>query len=330
MNNLVEIKKKYSFGRVMVLGSLGMVGSAICRAIKKSSGVTDLIASHRGVVDLRDKAATFEYIRSHNPDWVIIAAAKVGGILANKKFPTEFLLENLEIELNAIEGAFRSGVGNIIFLGSSCIYPRECKIPISENQLLSSYLESTNEPYALAKIAGLRLCKYYNEQHFTDYRALMPCNLYGYNDNYHPDNSHVIPGLISRIHHAKKKKQTVFSVWGTGLPRREFLFVDDLADAVISCMGVSKKRFYEGGARGAEHINVGAGYDISIRDLAYMIKSVTGFEGEILFDHSMPDGTMRKVLDITRIKTLGWSPSIPLETGLRLSYDQYQRDSVSR
>ena len=318
-----------SLGRVMVLGSKGMVGSAVIRHLAETSGVSEIIPVSRETVDLTSQNDTFAFIASQTPDWVIVAAAKVGGIHANNTFPAEFIYQNLAIELNAIEGAYRAEVEKIIFLGSSCIYPKFAVQPIEENALLTGELESTNEPYAMAKIAGIKLCEFYNKQYGTDYRSLMPTNLYGPGDNYHPLNSHVIPGLIRRFHEAKLKGEKNVEVWGSGNAYREFLCVEDLAKAVVHVMQLTNRDWKTVVLDECSHLNVGVGSDVSIAELADLIKGSVGFRGHIKFDSTKPDGTPRKLLDVTRIHSLGWRASVPLDTGIDLAYQDFQKNVYS-
>ena len=322
--NLSEI----NLGRVMVLGSRGMVGSACIRVLEKRSNLSEIIPVCRDQVDLRDQAETFQFIRSEHPDWVIVAAAKVGGIYANNTYPANFIYENLAIQNNAIEGSFKAGVENLIFLGSSCIYPKHCLQPIKEEYLLTGPLESTNEPYALAKIAGIKMCESYNRQFGTDYRSLMPTNLYGPGDNYHPANSHVIPALIRRFHEAKVAGSLKVDVWGSGLVRREFLFVDDLAKAVSFVMGTSKSKFNAVVTPTCSHLNVGSGRDLTISELANMIKAIISYQGCIGFDKSMPDGAPQKLMECTKLRKLGWEASISLERGLTEAYTSFLENRI--
>lgn len=322
------ILSETSLGRVMVLGSRGMVGSACIRELEKQSSLSEIIPVCRDQVDLTDQAETFQFMRSTHPDWVIVAAAKVGGIHANSTYPANFIYENLAIQNNAIEGSFRAGVEKLIFLGSSCIYPKHCPQPITEEYLLTGPLESTNEPYALAKIAGIKMCESYNRQFGTDYRSLMPTNLYGPGDNYHLANSHVIPALIRRFHEAKVSGSLRVDVWGTGLVRREFLFVDDLAKAVSFVMGTSKSNLNAVVTPTCSHLNVGSGCDLTISELANEIKAVISFQGSIRFDESMPDGTPQKLVECTKLQNLGWRASISLERGLNETYTSFLENRV--
>lgn len=317
MNNTV-------LGRVMVLGSRGMVGAALIRQLQKTSDVLDVIPVGRDQVDLTDQNNTFAFMASKKPDWVIVAAAKVGGIHANNAFPKDFIYQNLAIELNAIEGAYRAGVEKLIFLGSSCIYPRSSEQPIREQSLLTGLLEPTNEPYAIAKIAGIKLCESFNRQFGTDYRSLMPTNLYGIGDNYHSENSHVIPGLIRRFHDAKLKGVDAVAVWGNGTARREFLYVDDLADAVIHVMRLPLQVINEITTPMCSHLNVGSGIDVTIADLARLIKSVVGLDADLTFDPSRPDGAPRKLLDISRLSATSWKAKTSLEEGLIKAYEAFR------
>lgn len=313
-------------GRVMVLGSRGMVGAAVIRELGKSPKVSEILKIHREVVDLTNQAATFNLIEKTKPNWIIMAAAKVGGIVANNDLKKDFIYDNLAIQLNVIEGACRAGVTKLIFLGSSCIYPKLASQPISESALLTGTLEPTNEPYAIAKIAGIKLCESYNNQLGTDYRSLMPTNLYGPGDNFHPDHSHVIPGLIRRFHNAKNRGEESVSVWGTGQVRREFLFVDDLAKAIVHVMNLDKRAFEDAIPSGASHINIGTGEDLSIEALANKIRNVTQFPGEIEFDISKPDGTPQKLLDVSVMRGLGWYAQTDLEDGLLQTYDHFTQN----
>ena len=314
---------KKSLGRIMVLGSRGMVGAAVIRELENSPEASEVLAIHRGVADLTNQAATFDLIEKTKPDWIIMAAAKVGGIIANNDLRKDFIYNNLAIHLNAIEGAFRAGVTKLIFLGSSCIYPKFANQPIAERTLLTGALEPTNEPYAIAKIAGIKLCESYNNQFGTDYRSLMPTNLYGPGDNFHPDHSHVIPGLLRRFHDATIRGEVCVSVWGTGKVRREFLFVNDLANAIVHVMQMDKRDYNNSIPYGASHINIGTGADVSIETLANKVKTITQFPGEIRFDISKPEGTPQKLLDVSVMRSLGWNARTDLEDGLSQTYSHF-------
>lgn len=299
--------------KIYVAGHTGLVGSAITRRLQKD-GYKNIIAKTFEELDLTRQADVEAFFEKEKPEYVFLAAAKVGGIHANATYPADFIMINLQIECNIISACHKYNVKKLLFLGSSCIYPKECPQPIKEEYLLTSPLEKTNEAYALAKIAGLKMCMYYNEQYKTDYISVMPCNLYGINDNFDLNNSHVMPALIRKFHEAKLNNLPNVTVWGTGKPLREFLFVDDLADACLYLMNnFSGNDFY----------NVGYGKDVTILELAEIIKEVVGFEGEIIFDTSKPDGTPRKITDISRIKTTGWSPKTELKEGIKISYDWF-------
>lgn len=292
-----------------------MVGSAICRRL--ANDPIRLITRTRSELDLEDQAAVFEFFEEEKPEAVIFAAARVGGIHANNTFPVEFLTENLNAQLATIGAAFKTGVKRFLFLGSTCIYPRLAQQPIKEEELLRSPLEPTNEAYALAKICGLKLCEYYRRQHGVMFHSAMPTNLYGPGDNYHPDHSHVLPALIRRIHEAKTNSADSITIWGTGSPLREFLYVDDLADALVHLIGIKDP---------PDWVNVGSGTDLSILELTKLVAKVIGFEGEILTDTSKPDGTPRKLTDISRLKETGWSPKTELEDGVRKTYADFQQN----
>ena len=299
--------------KIYVAGHRGLVGSALVRKLEKE-GFTNIITKTHEELDLTRQADVEAFFETEKPDYVILAAAKVGGIHANNTYPADFIMKNLQIECNVIDAAYKNKVEKLLFLGSSCIYPRECRQPIKEEYLLSDYLEKTNEAYALAKIAGLKMCSYYNKQYGTNFISVMPCNLYGINDNFSLENSHVLPALMRKFHEAKERGDKTVTVWGRGKPLREFLNVDDLADACLFLMD-----FY----RGDEFFNVGYGKEVTIRELAELIKKTVGFEGEIVMDTSKPDGTMRKLTDISRIKALGWEPKISLEVGLKETYEWF-------
>ena len=300
-----------------------MVGSSIYRALKKRNLSENIIIANKDDLDLRNQIQVLNYLKEHKPDYIILAAAKVGGIKGNSLYPTEFLYDNIMIEFNVINAAFKVGIKNLLFLGSSCIYPKFSKQPIEETELLNGYLEDTNKSYAIAKIAGIQLCNSFNNQYQTDYRSIMPSNLYGLNDNYNLQNSHVIPALIMKFHSAKQKSKTSVTLWGTGTALREFLFVDDLADACIHVMSLSKEQFNSKNDANTQHINVGSGEELSIKKLAHLIAKITNFKGEILFDNKNPDGTPRKILNNKRIKDLGWFPKTTLKDGLITTYNDF-------
>ena len=308
--------------KIFVAGHNGMVGNAICRQLKQQSGV-EIITRTRKELDLCDQSAIQEFMRSEKPDEVILAAAKVGGIHANNTFPAEFIYENLQIQNNIIHTSHINNVQKLLFLGSSCIYPRQVQQPMRENTLLTGILEPTNEPYAIAKIAGIKMCESYNRQYGRDYRSVMPTNLYGPGDNYHPENSHVIPALIRRFHEAKKSNLNEVLVWGTGTPKREFLYVDDMAEASLFVHNLDQEIFAAQTQPMLSQINVGTGIDVTIKELALLVKEVVGFDGAIIFDQSKPDGTLRKLMDISLLSKLGWNASTSLKTGLGFSYADF-------
>jgi len=308
--------------RIFVTGHNGMVGSAVVRKLL-SVGLDAPITASRRELDLRDAPSVHDFIARRKPQWVVMAAARVGGILANDTYPADFIYDNLAIETNLIHAAFENGVDHLLFLGSSCIYPKLASQPIAEQELLNGPLEPTNEAYAIAKIAGIKLCESYNRQHGTDYRSLMPTNLYGPNDNYHTVDSHVIPGLMRRIHEAKTQGKQTVTIWGSGTPRREFLHVDDLADAVYFVMQLSQSEFWRQVNTRVSHLNVGTGEDLEIAELARKIARVVGYRGDLVFDPSKQDGTPRKLLDVSKITAMGWHAKIPLDQGLRQTYEWY-------
>ena len=311
------------FKRVFVAGHNGMVGSAIIRKFKEKDKKTEIITAQKTKLDLTNQKDTFNFFKQKQIDLIIMAAAKVGGIIANNTYPAEFIYNNLMIQSNVINSAYLTGIKQLLFLGSSCIYPKLSKQPINENELLSNYLEKTNEPYAIAKIAGIKLCESYNRQYNLDYRSVNPTNLYGLNDNYHEKNSHVIPGLIKRFHLAKIHNQKEVIVWGTGNVRREFMFSDDLADACYEIIKIPKKKFFQKLDPQCTHINIGTGEDLKISSLAKLISKTVNYEGQILFDRNKPDGTPRKLLDITYLNSLGWKSNVSLEKGLKITYDDF-------
>ena len=310
--------------KIYVAGHRGMVGSAIVHNLE-SKGFTSIVTRTHAELDLTNQAAVKEFFETEKPDQVYLAAAKVGGIHANNTLPAEFIYQNLMIEANVIHQAFINNVKKLLFLGSSCIYPRLAPQPMDESALLSGYLEPTNEPYAIAKIAGIKLCESYNRQygksHGIDYRSVMPTNLYGPGDNYHPENSHVIPALIRRFHEAKINKAPEVVIWGTGTPKREFLYVDDMASASVFVMELDKKTYDQQTEPMQSHINVGFGSDVTIAGLAKAVGEAVGYEGSIGFDTTKPDGTLRKWMDSGRLNKLGWQAKVDLQDGLRLAYD---------
>ena len=307
---------------IYVAGHLGMVGSAILRLLQKNPN-NNIITATRDELDLVNQHDVRQFFAVNKIDQVYLAAAKVGGIHANNVYPAEFIYQNLMIEANIIHAAHISNVQKLLFLGSSCIYPKMVEQPMKEEALLTGVLESTNEPYAIAKIAGIKLCESFNRQYGRDYRSVMPTNLYGENDNFHSENSHVIPGLIRRFHEAKVNNDPVVLAWGSGKPMREFLHVDDMAKASIFVMNLSDRIYKNETQPMLSHINVGTGIDCTIRELVESVAKVVGFKGEIGFDSSKPDGTRRKLMDISRLNELGWSPTINLEDGLKRTYQWF-------
>ena len=308
--------------KIFVAGHRGMVGSAICRLLQKQADI-EIITRTRNELDLRDQRAVHEFMQSEKPDEVILAAAKVGGIHANNTYPAEFIYQNLQIQNNVIHAAHINDVQKLLFLGSSCIYPRAVEQPMREDALLTGILEPTNEPYAIAKIAGIKMCESYNRQCGRDYRSVMPTNLYGPGDNYHPENSHVVPALIRRFHEAKEKKLDEVVVWGSGRPMREFLYVDDMAEASLLVHNFDQMTYLENTKPMLSHINVGAGADVTIKELAETVGDVVEFKGELVFDKTRPDGTMRKLMDVQRLSSLGYSAPTSLRSGLELAYADY-------
>lgn len=309
--------------KIYVAGYKGLVGSAIKRKLEEK-GYSNLIYSDYDDFDLQRQVEVEEYFEKERPEYVFLAAAKVGGILANNTYPAEFIYSNLSIEVNVIHAAYKFGVKKLLFLGSSCIYPKHAPQPMTEDCLLTSPLEPTNEAYAIAKIAGLKMCRYYNQQYETNYISVMPTNLFGPNDNYDLNTSHVLPALIRKFHEAKIDKKPFVELWGTGSPRREFLFVDDLAEAVVFLM--EKYDYQDIG----EVINIGVGEDVTIKELAETIKEIIGFQGELKWDTSKPDGTPRKLLDVSKLKKLGWEPSISLSEGIERTYRDFLTGSQER
>ncbi|SFG20174.1 GDP-L-fucose synthase [Novosphingobium sp. CF614] len=307
--------------RVYVAGHRGMVGGAISRKLIERGA--EVVTRTHAQLDLTDQTAVRDFFAAEKVDAVVLAAAKVGGIHANNTYPAEFIYENLMIEANVVHQAYAAGVQKLLFLGSSCIYPRAVAQPMREDALLTGILEPTNEPYAIAKIAGIKLCESYNRQYGTDYRSVMPTNLYGPGDNFHPENSHVMPALIRRFHEAVRDGAKQVVIWGTGTPKREFLHVDDMAEASLFVLDLPPEQYAANTEPMLSHINVGYGEDVSIRDLAELIAQVIGFEGEIAFDASKPDGTMRKLMDSGRLLAMGWKPRIALADGIKETYDWF-------
>jgi len=314
------------YPRIYVAGHRGMVGSAIVRVLRQQAGV-ELITRTRQELDLTNQAAVRAFFAAEKPDQVYMAAAKVGGIHANNTYPAEFIYENLMVQANVVDAAFHNGVKKLLFLGSSCIYPRMAPQPMPESALLSGPLEPTNEPYAIAKIAGIKLCESYNRQygasHGLDYRSVMPTNLYGPGDNYHSENSHVIPALIRRFHEAKLSKAPGVTIWGSGSPKREFLYVDDMAAASVFVMNLPKPTLDAHTQPMQSHINVGSGDDITIKELALAVGKTVGYQGLIDFDTSKPDGSPRKLMDSSRLNALGWHAQVGLEAGLAAAYQDF-------
>ncbi|KIA93837.1 GDP-L-fucose synthase [Pedobacter kyungheensis] len=299
--------------KIFIAGHRGMVGSAIYRKLQKE-GYNNLLTKTSSELDLRDQQAVAHFFRENQPDYVFLAAAKVGGIVANNTYRADFLFENLAIQNNIINNSYLNKVKKLMFLGSSCIYPKMAPQPLKEEYLLTGLLEYTNEPYAIAKIAGIKMCDAYREQYGCNFISVMPTNLYGYNDNYHPQNSHVLPALIRRFHEAKINNEKQVVVWGSGAPMREFLFADDLADACFFLMETYNE---------PNLINIGTGEDLTIKDLALLIKDIVDFKGELVFDSTKPDGTPRKLMDVSKLHNLGWKHSVNLENGITLAYEDF-------
>lgn len=318
--------------RIYVAGHRGLVGSAIVRNLE-AKGYTHILKRTHAELDLTDAAATDAFFAEHKPEYVFLAAAKVGGIVANNSYPAEFIRDNLVIQANVIHSAWKHGVTRLMFLGSSCIYPKMAPQPMREDCLLTGPLEPTNRPYALAKIAGIEMCWSYNRQYGTKYLAVMPTNLYGPGDNYHPENSHVIPALLRKFHEAKQRGDRTVTIWGTGTPRREFLYSDDMADACVFLMNLPDDRYTSllgsdesvSGRFEPPLVNVGVGEDVTIKELAELVGKVVGFDGELVFDTSKPDGTPRKLMDVNRLHGMGWKAKTSFEAGLRTAYENFQR-----
>ena len=314
--------------RIFVAGHKGMVGSALVRKLEQDETV-ELVTRDRTELNLLDQAAVQAFFKQENIDQVYLAAAKVGGIHANSTYPAEFIYENLMIEANIIHASHLADVQKLLFLGSSCIYPKMAEQPMKEEALLTGTLEPTNEPYAIAKIAGIKLCESYNRQYGRDYRSVMPTNLYGPNDNFHPENSHVIPAMMRRFHEAKEAGASEVVVWGSGKPMREFLHVDDMAAASVYVMNLEDETYQANTQPMLSHINVGTGVDCTIRELAETMKRVVGFDGELVFDTSKPDGTQRKLMDVSRLKALGWEANITPEIGLQQTYQWFSKNPAA-
>lgn len=308
--------------KIYIAGHQGMVGSALLRTLK-ANGYKNLLSRTHSQLDLTQQAAVGEWLYRERPDYIILAAAKVGGIHANNTYPAEFIYQNLMIECNIVHQAYEAGIKGLLFLGSSCIYPKLAEQPMAEHCLLSGKLEATNEPYAIAKIAGIKLCESYNRQYQTDYRSVMPTNLYGPNDNFDLNNSHVIPAMIRKFHYAKTQNRGSLKLWGTGEAKREFLHVDDMAAACLHVMQLSTEQYRSHTEPSLSHLNVGSGREISIKQLAELVKKTTAFTGEILWDHDKPDGAPRKLMDTEKLNQLGWRMQIPIEQGLKSTYQWF-------
>jgi GDP-L-fucose synthase len=310
--------------KIYVAGHRGMVGSAIVRQLENSLGNTvQLVTCTHDELDLTSQLQVNDFVENERPDQIYLAAAKVGGIHSNNTYPADFIYQNLMIQTNIIHAAHKNNIHKLLFLGSSCIYPKNAKQPMKEDSLLTGILEPTNEPYAIAKIAGIKLCESYNRQYNRDYRSIMPTNLYGPGDNYHSDNSHVIPALISKFHEAKNNNLSKVTVWGSGNPRREFLYVDDMASACIHVMNLDKAIYKTHTKNMLSHVNAGSGKDLTIKELAKTIAKIVNFKGKIEFDIARPDGPKRKIIDSTCLNSLGWQPKIGLEKGLKKTYQNY-------
>jgi len=313
--------------KIYIAGHRGLVGSAIVRQLE-SRGFTNLLMRTHKELDLTNQAQVQTFFKQEKPDYVILAAAKVGGIHANNTYPADFIYQNMMIEANVINSAYENKVKRLLFLGSTCIYPKAVEQPMREEAILTDVLEPTNEPYALAKIAGIKLCESYNRQHGTDFRSVMPTNLYGINDNFHPENSHVIPALMQRFHQAKINNDSEVVVWGTGNAMREFLYVDDMAEASLFVLELDEKTYKANTQPMLSHINVGTGKDVTIKEMAKAMKEVVGFEGKLVFDSSKPDGAPRKLIDVTRLKNMDWSYTINLKEGLEKTYKWYTKENI--
>lgn len=314
--------------KIYIAGHQGMVGSAITRLLTKL-GYYNLLTADRSELDLLSQQQVAAFFATHQPEYVFLAAAKVGGIQANSSYPADFIYNNLMIQNHVIHAAYEANIRRLLFLGSSCIYPKNAIQPMTEDLLLSGPLEPTNEPYAIAKIAGIKLCESYNRQYATDFRSVMPTNLYGENDNFHPENSHVLPALLRRFHEAKQNDTPEVVVWGSGTPKREFLHVDDMAAACVHVMTIERTTWQQAVTPMCSHINVGYGSDISIKELALLVAKTVGYQGQIIFDDSKPDGTPRKLLDSRLLASLGWKAQISLEQGIKSTYEWFcQTDNI--
>jgi GDP-L-fucose synthase len=323
INEESSIYKKMQLNdKIYVAGHKGLVGSAIVRNLE-SKGYKNLLLRTRAELDLTSQLDVHSFFNKENPDYVILAAAKVGGIHANDTYPADFIYENMMIEANVINASHKFKVKRLLFLGSTCIYPRGVAQPMKEEALLTGVLEPTNEPYAIAKIAGIKLCESFNRQHRTDFRSIMPTSLYGINDNFHPENSHVIPALMQRFHKAKVNNDSEVMVWGTGNAMREFLFVDDMAEAAIFVLNLDKDTYINNTEIMLSHINIGTGVDVTTRELAETMKEVVGFEGQLTFDSTKPDGAPRKLIDVSRLSNIGWQYKVELKDGLEYTYEWY-------
>ena len=311
--------------KIYIAGHRGLVGSAIVRQLE-SRGFTNLLMRKHKELDLTNQAEVQNFFTQENPDYVILAAAKVGGIHANNTYPADFIYQNMMIEANVINSAYENKVKRLLFLGSTCIYPKAVEQPMREDALLTGLLEPTNEPYALAKIAGIKLCESYNRQHSTDFRSVMPTNLYGVNDNFHPENSHVIPALMRRFHEAKVNNDAEVVVWGSGKAMREFLYVDDMAEASLFVLELDEKTYQANTEAMLSHINVGTGKDVTIKKMAETMKEVVGFKGNLTFDTTKSDGSLRKLIDVSRLSNMGWNYDVDLEAGLSKTYKWYKKE----
>ena len=313
--------------KIYIAGHRGLVGSAIVRQLE-SRGFTNLLMRTHKELDLTNQVQVQTFFEQEKPDYVILAAAKVGGIHANNTYPADFIYQNIMIEANVINSAYKNKVRRLLFLGSTCIYPKAVKQPMREDALLTGVLEPTNEPYALAKIAGIKLCESYNRQYGTDFRSVMPTNLYGINDNFHPENSHVIPALMRRFHEAKVNNDTEVIVWGTGKAMREFLYVDDMAEASLFVLEIDEKTYQANTKSMLSHINVGTGKDVTIREVAETMRQVVGYEGNLTFDATKPGGSPRKLIDVSRLSNMDWKYDIDLEEGLKKTYRWYLKENL--